>query len=224
MKRRFIALLLAALCLPMLPALAAPSRVSLRGVQLRHLAHRPTDRWYMAAPIDLTGAQEQVIDLIAANSRVAGSVSARVTEEGLVVSASYPPGARVLSQALRLIEDLTLWRPDGQAGQAITPGQAAPLSEAAKAAGQAWLYLEAMVELPGGDALPLYTAQGRQEIAQRIRWAQRHGLGESYLERLGSDTLPAGTGVPDENGCVDGVCPLPSFRPPVDSPGFTLRP
>jgi hypothetical protein len=222
MRKPLICVLMAALCLLPLGAWAADYHVSVRGIQLRHLAHRPSEKWYMVAPVNLTGTQEQPIDLIAANSRVAGSLRVYVSAEGLTVTVSYPQGATVISQSLRLYDDLDKLSLDAPAGHLLTQGEALLIDETMRSAGVAWIYLEAKLSLPEGLAgLPYYTAQGPREIAQRIQLASQYGQGERYLERLGRGGALVTTGIPDEHGCIDGVCPVDLLPlPPTLLPGL----
>ncbi len=221
---RTMALCLLATCLLLAPMSSAQGQaftLSLRGLGLRHLAHRPADGWHMVAPIDVSRPGSTSIDLIAGESRVIGSLSITVGEEDIRWEPIYWDGVKVSGMALTLYTDSAQIGRTGAAGEAVPLDQPLALSATMREAGLLWLWLTGSAQVaPEATNIGRYTAQGAREIQERIDLAARSGIAENYLERLPLPEAP-GPGIPDENGCIDGVCPMPTL-PPMGEGGWTF--
>lgn len=200
------------------------------GIYLRRLSNPPTNKWYMVTPLDLSRDGLVTLDLIAGNCMVIGRVEVSLQAGSLTATARYLEGVTVHEELLMFYTDLS----DIQTlehGHLDTPyrlGQPLALSAFGNPS-RIWLYTNSRVsfndDLPG---LMTFASQSPRRINARIELARAAGLGaEDYLERMPvsrpsqpSDT----TGIPDENGCIGGVCPVPTLDPAQELPSLPLAP
>lgn len=200
------------------------------GIYLRRLSKPPTDKWYMVTPLERNQDSQITLPLIAGNCMIIGQVDVNQQADGLTVTVQYLEGVTVHEELLMVYTDLADIQ-ELEHGHLETPyrlGQPIALSALGNPS-FIWLYVNNRVSftdnLPG---LATYASQSLQHIHARIELARAAGLGEKdYLEQLPlSRPLQQTdmTGIPDENGCIDGVCPVPTFQMPANWPTLPSAP
>ena len=211
--RRLAALLLALLLLTPLVSGAAAypnNSISLRGLSLRAFDPPGADSWIMVIPVSTRLPARLQVDLIAGNCRVVGTAEITVSPGSLRVSSQYVKGLVLHEESLLVGSQPSDF--DGLQQGAVT---AYPLdTEIALEAGlgEAPLgYLCLVGRVSFDDSLPgvaPYGALTRANVQRRLALAEQFGLEEVYKELLPPVAAQPQPGEPDENGCIDGVCPV----------------
>lgn len=192
-----------------------------RGFYLRKLETPPTDKWYMATPLDINRDGTRFVDLIAGNFSVIGSAEVVVRGDELTVSCQYADGVERHSELLMLYTSPDeLGAPESKTD--VSPyrfGESISINRDLGGRPLVLLYINNTVSFTSQvKGLKGYTSLGIPEIKERIAMAQTAGLADDYREEVpvSHATKPAGDESPDENGCVGGVCPVPMpLFPPV---------
>jgi len=185
--------------------------ISLRGLSLRAFDPPGADTWIMVVPVSTRLPARLQVDLIAGNCRVVGTAQIMVSPGRLQVSSHYVKGLALHEEHLLLGA-----RPSDFDGldQGLLP--AYPLNtEIALESGlleAPLLYLCLVGRVSFDDSLAgvmPYGALTRANVMRRLALAEQFGLEGSYQELLPPMTAQPQPGEPDENGCIDGVCPVP---------------
>lgn len=207
--RRLAALLMALLLLTPLVSGAAAypnNSISLRGLSLRAFDPPGADVWIMVVPVSTRLPGRLEVDIIAGNCRVVGRAEITVSPGRLRVSSRYVKGLVLHEESL-----LVGSRPsdfDRLQQGAMT---AYPLdTEIALEATLVYLCLVGRVSFDDSLAgVAPYGALTRANVQRRLALAEQFGLEAIYKELLPPVAAQPQPGEPDENGCIDGVCPVP---------------
>lgn len=217
-----ILLLAAMLVLSAFPSASAEATlyrnntVCSRGFYLRKLSDPPTDKWYMATPLDISREGTWVIDLIAGNFSVIGSAEVVVRGDELTVSCHYLDGVKLHSELLMLYknpDEIGALEPDSL----VSPyrfGESISISRDLDGQPLVLMYINNSVSFTSlVKGLKGYASLGISQIRERVAMAASIGLMEEYREEVpitiqSVSELP-GSEEPDDNGCVGGVCPVP---------------
>ena len=189
-----------------------------RGFYLRNLENPPTDKWYMATPLDISRDSTQVIDLIAGNFTVIGSAEVVVLGDELTVSYHYLDGVEPHSEQLMLYtnpDEIDVLETNMNVSS-FRFGEKISISRDLGGRPLVLLYINNAVSFSSlVKGLKGYTSLGIPEIKERIAMASSAGLADDYRERVPvfSAPQPAGDDALNENGCIGGVCPIPTIQP-----------
>ena len=207
--RRLAALLMALLLLTPLVSGAAAypnNSISLKNLSLRAFDPPGADVWIMVVPVSTRLPGRLEVDIIAGNCRVVGRAEITVSPGRLRVSSRYVKGLVLHEESL-----LVGSRPsdfDRLQQGAMT---AYPLdTEIALEATLVYLCLVGRVSFDDSLAgVAPYGALTRANVQRRLALAEQFGLEAIYKELLPPVAAQPQPGEPDENGCIDGVCPVP---------------
>ena len=211
--RRLAALLLALLLLTPQVSQAATypnNTISFRGLSLRAFDPPGADTWIMVVPVSTRLPARLQVDLIAGNCRVVGTAEITVSPGRLQVSSQYVKGLALHEEHLLLGVQPTDF--DGL-DQGLLPAH--PLNTEIALAGDLLeaplVYLCLVGRVTFDDSLAgvaPYGALTRANVQRRLALAEQFGLEASYKELLPPVAAQPQPGEPDENGCIDGVCPV----------------
>lgn len=212
--RRLAALLMALLLLTPLVSGAAAypnNSISLRGLSLRAFDPPGADVWIMVVPVSTRLPGRLEVDIIAGNCRVVGRAEITVSPGRLRVSSRYVKGLMLHEESL-----LVGSQPADFGGLQQGTMTAYPLdTEIALDSGlleAPLVYLCLVGRVSFDDSLPgvaPYGALTRANVQRRLALAEQFGLEAIYKELLPPVAAQPQPGEPDENGCIDGVCPVP---------------
>ena len=213
LRRCALCLLVLLLTLPQ-AALAGwfpDNSLSLRGLSLKAFDPPASKGWAMVLPLPMMVPGKQTVDIIAGNCRVVGQLEITAGRGRIHVISRYAKGLLVHEEMLLLGARPSDFEGLDQGLLAAYPlGAEIKLDDALRDAPLLYLCLAGRVSFQDGmPGVQPYGAKTRANIKSRLALADRFGLRAVYTEQLPPAASIAKPGEPDENGCIDGVCPVP---------------